>query len=83
MYILLEQIRKLAVSMQSMEVLNANYEKVALLYARLTDRFDKLASSYYISPSARTKLTTEMVSIKKDQAITESITSKLLRAKKA
>jgi hypothetical protein len=80
---MLEQVRKLATSMQSMEVLNANYEKIALLYARLTDRFDKLAKDYYMSPAARTRLTTDMIQIKKGEQEIESIVARKLRLKKA
>lgn len=83
LYVLLQEVRKVAASLEQMEVTNAAYEKLALLYVRLTDRFDKLASIYYISPAARTKLTTDMIQIKKGQEEVESIVARKLRMKNA
>lgn len=83
LYVLLQEVRKVAASLEQMEVTNAAYEKLATLYIRLTDRFDKLASVYYISPAARTKLTSDMIQIQKGKLETESITERMLKRKKA
>lgn len=82
-YVMLQEIRKVAHELEQMKPENANYEKLIHIYTKLTSRFDQIASAYYLSPSARTKLTSDMIQIKKGQEEVESIVARKLRMKKA
>jgi phage terminase small subunit len=82
-YVMLQEIRKIAFELEQMKPDNANYEKYIHMYTKLTSRFDSVASDYYLSPAARTKLTSDMIQIKKGQEEVESIVARKLRMKKA
>lgn len=83
LFVMLQEIKKIAAELEQKPVTDSSYEGLIHMYVKLTARFDQLASAYYISPAARTRLTSDMIQIQKGKLETESITSKLLARKKA
>lgn len=83
MYVLLEELNKVQEKIKDMDVLNENYYSTLDLMLKLISKFDMMSAKYYISPAARTKMVLDMSAVKKTQAETESITSKLIKNKKA
>lgn len=83
LYVILQEIYKIIETIEQMPCTDKSYESLINTYARLTTRFDSLAASYYISPAARTKLTSDMIQIQKGKEEVESIVARKLREKKA
>jgi hypothetical protein len=88
MFILLQQLREVNKRVEEIQVkgmLNnlETYEQLVKLMLRLTEKYDKLAGTYYITPLSRTKLTLDSLNIKKLEQENPSLTAKRLQKKRA
>jgi len=88
MFIILQQLREVNKEVEKLQkdgiMKNLeNYDVLVKLMSRLTERYNNLANSYYITPYNRTKLTLDALNIEKLKTENTSITSKLINKKRA
>jgi phage terminase small subunit len=85
MYEALQEYRRLYAELQKADPVTdiERYEILSNRVLKFGQRFSTLASRYYISPVARTRLTLETLQINKEVQEQKSITAKLIGSKKA
>jgi phage terminase small subunit len=85
MYETLQEYRKIYNKLSEINIEKdiEKYESMSKLLIRFSKRFSELAVKYCISPVARSRLTLDMLQIKKETDTQKTITSKLIGKKKA
>lgn len=88
MYLILQQLREVNTKLEEVQkkgiIENLDtYETLIKLMTKLTEKYNSIAATYYITPLARTKLTIDSLNIKKLESENPSITAKMLNKKRA
>jgi uncharacterized metal-binding protein len=85
MYETLQEYRKIYKKLSEINIEKdfEKYESWSKLIIRFSKRFSELAVKYCIRPVARSRLTLDMLQIKKEADTQKTITSKLIDKKKA
>lgn len=80
----LEQYREVFTQLKSMDPLKDldNYDKMTRLLLKLGMRFSDLGAKYCISPTARNKMTLDVLNIQKSETENASVINKLIGKKK-
>jgi phage terminase small subunit len=85
MYETLQEYRKIYSKLHEIDIEKdfEHYEALSKLVIKFSKRFSELAVKYCISPVARSRLTLDMLQIKKEADTQKTITGKLISKKKA
>ncbi len=84
LYDTLSQYREVNEALKGVDITDdlMTYQALTSIKCKLQQQFTSLASKYYISPTARAKLTLDVLEIDKKQGENESIISKILAKQK-
>lgn len=84
MFITLQQIQDIDEQLHNTDLVKdfETYEALTKLRIKLCNLFNSVATQFYITPTARAKLTLDHLEIKKKQSENQSVIGKLIQAKR-
>jgi len=85
MYISLQKLREINVKLNMLDMVKDidTWNKLSSAYIKYSNHFSSLAGKYYISPTARAKMTYDQLNIKKLESEIPSLTERLLKKKRS